>query len=42
MPMEALVRPLPRELTTPPVTKMCLATLGPHAVARLGGYKWIV
>ncbi len=24
--MEALVRPLPRELTTPPVTKMCLAT----------------
>src|SRR5437773_867742 len=26
MPIEALVRPLPRELTTPPVTKMCLAT----------------
>src|SRR5438105_4398617 len=25
MPMEAQVRPLPSELTTPPVTKMCLA-----------------
>src|SRR5689334_24105741 len=25
MPMEAHVSPLPRELTTPPVTKMCLA-----------------
>src|SRR5579884_2016126 len=24
MPIEAQVRPLPRELTTPPVTKMCL------------------
>jgi hypothetical protein len=24
MPIEALVRPLPSELTTPPVTKMCL------------------
>src|SRR4051812_28649315 len=27
MPTEALVKPLPRELTTPPVTKICLATL---------------
>src|SRR5436189_6482620 len=25
MPIEAQVSPLPRELTTPPVTKMCLA-----------------
>jgi hypothetical protein len=24
MPIEALVRPFPKELTTPPVTKMCL------------------
>ena len=24
MPIEALVSPLPSELTTPPVTKMCL------------------
>jgi hypothetical protein len=28
MPMEAQVSPLPRELTTPPVTKMCLVCLG--------------
>src|SRR5262249_14665787 len=27
MPMEAQVSPLPRELTTPPVTKMCLVCL---------------
>jgi hypothetical protein len=27
--MEAEVSPLPSELTTPPVTKMCLATLNP-------------
>src|SRR5687767_1240952 len=27
MPIDAQVRPLPSELTTPPVTKMCLATL---------------
>src|SRR5436190_19276837 len=26
MPTDALVNPLPRELTTPPVTNMCLAT----------------
>ena len=25
MPIDALVSPLPSELTTPPVTKMCLA-----------------
>src|SRR5262245_63555949 len=27
MPIEAQVRPLPSELTTPPVTKMCLVCL---------------
>src|SRR5688572_17730009 len=27
MPIEALVRPFPSELTTPPVTKMCLVIL---------------
>src|SRR5438128_3267268 len=30
MPMEAAVRPLPNELTTPPVTKMCLAMIHPE------------
>src|SRR4051812_44278233 len=29
MPTEAQVSPLPSELTTPPVTKICLATLIP-------------
>src|SRR5262245_3578582 len=29
MPMDAQVSPLPRELTTPPVTKICLATPPP-------------
>jgi hypothetical protein len=28
MPMEAQVSPLPSELTTPPVTKMCLTWCG--------------
>jgi hypothetical protein len=27
MPIEAQVNPFPKELTTPPVTKMCLAIL---------------
>src|SRR5207249_4102560 len=32
IPMEAQVSPLPRELTTPPVTKMCLVCLGAEEV----------
>src|SRR5438105_1501221 len=32
MPIEAQVSPLPRELTTPPVTKMCLAIAGCSSV----------
>ena len=31
MPIEAQVSPLPSELTTPPVTKMCLAIEVPSA-----------
>src|SRR5436309_1274135 len=45
MPIEAQVNPLPRELTTPPVTKMCLAIPGKssaggewgHSTKRSGG-----
>ena len=29
MPIEALVSPLPSELTTPPVTKICLVIMTP-------------
>src|SRR5688572_10455865 len=31
------VRPLPSELTTPPVTKMCLVTVSPHCSGVLVG-----
>src|SRR3954452_20871650 len=39
MPMEAQVRPLPSELTTPPVTKMCLVCLGAEEAGK-GGPSW--
>jgi hypothetical protein len=34
--MDALVSPFPRELTTPPVTKMCLGTVGKWGVGNEG------
>src|SRR4029077_7913565 len=34
MPIEALVRPLPSELTTPPVTKICLVIRAPSPDCR--------
>src|SRR3954447_1330970 len=38
MPIDAQVNPLPSELTTPPVTKMCLAITVPRgAVIGMGG-----
>src|SRR5437879_3959610 len=36
MPIEAQVSPLPRELTTPPVTKMCFTLLPSRFAASLG------
>src|SRR5215468_1826008 len=38
MPIDAQVSPLPRELTTPPVTKICLATPPPICAF---GVRWL-
>src|SRR6187455_2004035 len=41
MPMEALVRPLPRELTTPPVTKMNLVIeKDSNPLVKTRFYRW--
>src|SRR5688572_14396612 len=37
MPIDALVSPLPRELTTPPVTKMCLVILNTFLAGKRAG-----
>ena len=38
-PSEDAVRPLPSELATPPVTKMCFGMTGPQRTARPGGER---
>src|SRR3954447_9012001 len=42
MPIEAEVSPLPRELTTPPVTKICLAIAPPSAIPRHPTQEYII
>lgn len=40
MPTDALVRPFPSELTTPPVTNICLVMARTFLARRLGACQW--